>query len=203
MQDHLPDQGGPLLGRTVADLLDALAAATPAPGGGGAAALATALSAALVAMAGRYAAQAGADPEIAALVARADSLRRAAAPLADQDAQAYRDFLAATRLPRHGDPDRRAAQIAAARGRAAAVPLRIAEIGAEVAALAAVVAGRGRPMLRGDAVTAALLAGAAARAAAVLVAENLPGSPDDPRLARARALADAAAHAAGTATGQP
>jgi hypothetical protein len=46
----------------------------------------------------------------------------------------------------------------------------------------------GNPNLRGDATTAALIGAAAARAAAVLVAENLAGTCGDPRLARAAAI---------------
>jgi hypothetical protein len=43
------------------------------------------------------------------------------------------------------------------------------------------------PNLRGDAMTAALLAAAAAHAAALLVAENLNDAPSDPRVAAAAA----------------
>jgi formiminotetrahydrofolate cyclodeaminase len=62
-----------------------------------------------------------------------------------------------------------------------------------VAALAADVADRGNPAVRGDALAAAQLAAAAAQTAAALVQINLAGMPDDPRPARA---ADLAAHAA-------
>ncbi len=193
----MSDQARSLLHGTVSELLDGLAAATAAPGGGGAAALATAMAAGLVAMAGRFAARAGSpEPADFALVARADELRRQAAPLADLDAAAYGDFLAAVRLPRQADPGRREAAVTAALGRAVAVPLRIATIAAEVAGLAARIAASGNPRLRGDAATAALLAGAAARAAAVLVAENLARYPDDPRVAQAASLAAAAGAAA-------
>ncbi|MGH8969493.1 MAG: cyclodeaminase/cyclohydrolase family protein, partial [Actinomycetes bacterium] len=69
------------------------------------------------------------------------------------------------------------------------VPLAVAEVAAEVAALADGLARDGNPRLRGDAVAGVLLAAAAAETAAVLVGENLP---DDPRAARAAACADAA-----------
>ena len=67
---------------------------------------------------------------------------------------------------------------------------------AEVAELAADLAARGNPTLRGDAATAALLAEAAARAAANLVAINLAEGMEDERLDRAHGLALAAGAAA-------
>ena len=93
------------------------------------------------------------------------------------------------------DARRRRADDTAARSRAAAVPLEIAECGAEAAALAASLAEHGNPSLRGDAVGAAYAASAGAAIAATLVEINLTG-PDE-RLDRARALAAAAdGHAA-------
>jgi formiminotetrahydrofolate cyclodeaminase len=70
--------------------------------------------------------------------------------------------------------------------RAAEVPLTIAREASEVAALAALVASRGNPNLRGDAVAAALLAAAGGRSAANLVEINLAASAEDERRRRAR-----------------
>jgi hypothetical protein len=75
----------------------------------------------------------------------------------------------------------------------------IAEAGADVACLAAVAADRGVADRRGDAIAAALLAEAGARAAANLVAVNLTVTPDDERVQRARAVAEVASAAARTA----
>ena len=83
--------------------------------------------------------------------------------------------------------------MAAAQAAAAEVPLAIAETAAAVAGLAAAVAESGKPALQGDALAGADLAAAAARAAARLVAINLAGAPEDPRLARAEAAARTAA----------
>ena len=69
----------------------------------------------------------------------------------------------------------------------------------DVAALAAVVAERGDQALRADAVSAALLAEAAARAAATLVEVNLGTTSSDERVARARDLAGSATAAAASA----
>jgi formiminotetrahydrofolate cyclodeaminase len=168
----------------LADLLEAVAARTPAPGGGAAAGVACALAAALAAMGARFA-ERDADAE------RADALRERALALAEGDAAAFAPVLAALKLPRE-DP-RRPERLRAAQGAAAEVPLAIAEAAAEVAELARRVAAEGRPWLTGDALTGADLAGAAARAAARLVTIDLEGAPDDPRLERARAAAERAA----------
>jgi hypothetical protein len=80
--------------------------------------------------------------------------------------------------------------------RAAEIPLVIAEAAADAAALAALVAERGTPERRIDAITAAVLADGAARAAAQLVADNLMMTPEDARVIRARAVAEAASSSA-------
>ena len=69
--------------------------------------------------------------------------------------------------------------------------MRVAEIGVQVAVLAARLARHGNPNVRGDAVTAALLAEAGTRSAGALVRINLSGAPSDERFARvARLLAE-------------
>ncbi len=68
--------------------------------------------------------------------------------------------------------------------------MRVVEIGAQVAVLAARLAAHGHPNLHADAITAALLAEAGARAACALVRINLSAAESDERLARvARLLA--------------
>ena len=177
------------------EFLDLLAARVPAPGGGGAAAVTCALAAGLVAMAARFS-----DAQLpgAADVARqADRLRERAAGLADQDAAAYQAVLDAYRLPRDGgEGSERRRRIEAALRGAAAVPLEIAEIAAQVAGLAAHVAAAGNPNLRGDTVTAARLAEAAARSAAALVDINVALGPLPGDLPRRAAGAVATAQAA-------
>jgi formiminotetrahydrofolate cyclodeaminase len=165
-------------------LLDATAARTPAPGGGAAAGLACALGAALAAMAARFA---GREDD----AARADHLRARALDLADADAAGYAPVLAALSLPRE-DPEREA-RLHAALGRAAEVPLALTETAAEVAELARRLAAEGKSSLRGDALTGADLAAAAARAAARLVAIDLEHAGADPRVERARAASERAA----------
>ena len=179
----------------VGEFLDELAAARPAPGGGSAAALAVALAAALCAMTAELSARQLA--QASQLAAQARGLLRRAAPLAQADADAYADVLIALRAPGHTDVRQREEQVSAALARASEVPLEVAELGDRVAALAADVADRGNPAVRGDALAAAQLAAAAARTAAALVQINLTGMPEDPRPAQA---AQWAADAAGQAT---
>ncbi len=169
----------PLAGLSLADLLDAVAARTSAPGSGAVAALAVSFAAALAELAARFA-PAGWEET----VTRAAELRAAAAPLADEDAAAYERYLRDREL----DPIVEA-------------PLRVAALAAETAELAANLALEGNPNLRGDAATGAALAAAAAASCALLVRINVAGRPGDERIARAAALADAARVAADRALG--
>ena len=75
-----------------------------------------------------------------------------------------------------------------ARSRTVDVPLELAEAAAAVARLGARLEREGNPRLVGDASAAVELARAAVRVGARLVELNLEGR-DDPRAARARALA--------------
>jgi methenyltetrahydrofolate cyclohydrolase len=177
------------LDQTLTGFLDQAAARQPAPGGGSAAALTVALSAGLTAMAARFSAQQVEDSE--ALAVQADQLRHCAAALVDEDARAYQTVLDTRRNCGAGSGTaREAVQYAAI------VPLQICELAGQTATLAARLAADGNPNLRGDAITAALLAEAAARSAASLVRINIAvGAPDaglSPRAAHAASQARAA-----------
>jgi methenyltetrahydrofolate cyclohydrolase len=161
----------------VREFLGLLADGQPAPAAGGAAAMAVALGASLCAMAARLSARQLADA--ADLQSQAERLAGVVAPLADADAQAYGAVIAARR--RGGD-------VTAALSAAADVPLRVAEAGAEVAALAARLAAGGNPNTRGDSFTAGLLAAAGTRASCALVRINLAATAGDERLAQVAAL---------------
>ena len=177
------------LGVSVGEFLDLVASDTPAPGGGSVAAVAVALAAGLSGMAARLSTGQLADaPELAD---QADSFRRRVAPLATADAESYGSVLAAYREP---DPEARTARVRDALSGAADVPLDVAEIGNDVAGVAARLAEEGNPNLRGDALAAVLLAGAGVRAASALVFINLSSANvDDDRLRRANSLVDATA----------
>jgi formiminotetrahydrofolate cyclodeaminase len=183
----------------VGGFLDALSAATPDPGGGGVAAIAVALGASLCAMtAGLSARQL---PTAGELAERARQLRDRAAPLAQADGEAYRAVLAALRAKdtAPGTSSQGPPPLVSALSAACTAPMEVAEIGAEVAAMAAAVASGGNPNVRGDAVTAALLAAAGSRAAAALVRINLAGAEGDDRPERAALLAAGAARLAASA----
>ena len=184
---------GDLLALRVDELLDLLASDEPAPAGGSAAALAVAISAGLTAKVARAST---AWPEARAAAAQAERLRRRAGPLAERDAQVYEEALAAMRLPERVEPSVRDATVGETVSRAADIPLAIAEAGADAACLAVLVADRGAPDRRADAATAALLAEAAARAAAGLIAVNLTVTAGDERVERAEGLARIASEAA-------
>ena len=177
------------LDQTLTGFLDQAAARQPAPGGGSAAALTVALSAGLAAMAARFSAQQVGDAEELAI--QADQLRHRAAALVDEDARAYQAVLDTRRGCGAGSSTAREAV-----QHAAIVPLQICELAGQTATLAVRLATDGNPNLRGDAITAALLAEAAARSAASLVRINIAaGAPDaglSPRAAHAASQARAA-----------
>ncbi|MGI9005864.1 MAG: cyclodeaminase/cyclohydrolase family protein [Streptosporangiaceae bacterium] len=171
-------------GLPVGEFLDALAAGAPAPAAGSAAAVVLALAAALCAKSARLSARQLGAGKAAELTAAAERVRAAATALIDADAWAYQAVIAAGRAGPGGEADNRAAALS----RAADVPMQIAALAADLAGTAARLATAGNPNLRGDAHTAALLAQAAARSAARLVAINLADAPGDPRPARAAHL---------------
>ena len=146
----------------MSDLLDDLAARTPAPGGGWASAWAVAMAAALVEMAAAFSDRP---------VEGARSLRAEALALAERELTAYQPVLDAMRLPKD-DPDRgeriRAASLAAAES-----PREIARVAGEVASLAEELVASGNRNLEGDANTALQLARAARQSAERLVEINL------------------------------
>lgn len=178
------------------ELLERLAAATPAPGGGSAAAITCAVAAALAEMAAALSPL----PEAAADRARAAVLRERALELAEEDLVSYPPVLEALRRPRD-DPERPAA-VRAALSAASEVPMGVTRAAGEVAELAGrLTEGAGRH-LTGDAATATALAEAACAAAAVLLELNLKGFADErpgqaaqcvhvAQLARRQALAKA------------
>ena len=110
-------------------------------------------------------------PEREAVARRAREMRARALELAEIELHAYEPVLEALRLPR--DDPQRAERVDAARAKASESPRAIAEVGAEVAELAADLARTGNQNLAGDAIAGALLAEAPAQAAARLVAINL------------------------------
>lgn len=186
----------PLCETRLDELLDAIADRSPAPASGFVSGVVVAMAAALTAMAARRSRDGW--PEADGVIAQAEHLRRRAAPLAQENADAFGEAFALLDAPAQG----RDVDLGRALTRAAEVPLMIAQVAADVAALAKEVAECGDPTVRGDATGAALLAQAAARSAAHLVEINLGVLENDERLLRAtRLAADAAAASARTLAG--
>jgi len=179
---------GDLLDVSLSDLLDNFASDELAPAAGSAAAIVVAMAAGLVAKSAR------ASPdwlEAPSAIAQAERLRRRTAPLAQSDADAYLEALAALHLPKQLESEVRDMALGQVLARAAEIPLVIAEAGADVACLAAVAADRGTPEHRAE-----VLAEAGTIAAAYLVATNLTITSNDERVVRARAVVEVASNAA-------
>jgi len=150
----------------VGEFAAAVGERTPAPASGSATAVAAALAAALVELTARFS-------EDEAALAEAVRLRERLLALADEDAEAYAEFMR-TRSDE-------------ARDRTIDVPLALAETAAAVARLGARLEREGNPNLAGDAAAAVELARAAVRVGARLVEINLVGR-EDRRGTRAREL---------------
>jgi formiminotetrahydrofolate cyclodeaminase len=180
---------------SLGEFLERVASDRPAPGGGSVAAVVVALAAALSGMAARLSTRQLADaPELAC---RADAARRRVAPLARIDAESYGRVLDALR-----EPETREERLRDALSGAADVPLAVAEVGSEVAGIAARLVEEGNPNLEGDAMTAVLLADAGVRAAAALAGINLSAAKvEDDRSERASRLVDRSAATVRRATG--
>ena len=177
------------------DFLDRLAEGGRAPGGGSAAALSVAFAAGLVAMVARC--SRGSWDDATGVAAQSLAIKERAAQLARTDADAWQDASAALgEAGAEGDPEGRDRELEQKLARAAAVPLEIAELGADAAALAALVGEYCEGAYRADAAAAAALASGGASAAAHLVQVNLTVQEGDERLKRARASEQAAAESA-------
>jgi formiminotetrahydrofolate cyclodeaminase len=162
-------------------LLGAIASKEPAPASGSASAAVVATAAALLEKCARLSARAWSGSDEAHGLAH--SLRLRAEELVEEDVQAYLGYVAATRS---------GAGLDSALSTTVDVPLEIVRAAAGASELADQLAAHGNPRLRADAVAAAILAGAAAETAAMLIRVNLPPASRDRRLVEARRLARAA-----------
>ena len=116
-------------GRTIDEFLDAVAAPSPTPGGGTVSAICAALSVALSRMVGNLAVgkegYEAVQGELASLEQRARRLQDRLRELAAEDAASYDAVVAAMRMPRGSDEERkqRVEALQTAYRRAAEVPL--------------------------------------------------------------------------------
>ena len=173
------------IGKTVQQFLDELASKAPVPGGGSVSALGGALAAGLVTMVcdltigkKQYA---EVEAEIRQYREKAEGLRARLQALLQSDVQVYGLLAAAYKLPRESEEQQadRYAAIQEATIEATKVPLEIAEITAEVVALAGPVAEKGSKVAVSDAGIAAILGEAAVHSALLNVKINLPTIEDE------------------------
>jgi formiminotetrahydrofolate cyclodeaminase len=180
--------------QSLSEIVDSVAARDPTPGAGPSLAWTLALAAALVEM--TSAVMLRKEPDAPAAIEarrnRAHALRTTALALADLDAAAYREVLAVQRRRDEPGHPRRLRQALAD----AADPLvQIVQTAREVSELATAAVADARGGIRGEAMTALVLAAGVARGAVPLVELNLAGDPLDPRRALVREAAAVAARA--------
>jgi len=176
----------------IGDFIDVLAQ-EEAPGGGSAAAITVAMAAGLVVMVARASKDHWA--EAGGAIGQAETFRARVAPLAQADAEVYTDALTILRRREEVSERYRDQTLRDALERAAEIPVRIVEAGADLACLAALLVENGNPEVRADAVVACVLAEGGARAAAALVETNLGATAEDPRVRHVRSLVEVAADA--------
>lgn len=175
------------------EILALFASRLAAPGVGSAAALVTAAAAAIVARVARV--SGGTWDEASASAAQAMALRARATYLVQASADAHAAAVDQLGATGESHPLRRDFRLGRALEDAAAVPLRVAEVAADVVELAALVAEHAAHSARPDAVGAAMLAEAAARTSALLVRVNLAVGTDEELLRLCREATGAAAAA--------
>jgi glutamate formiminotransferase/glutamate formiminotransferase/formiminotetrahydrofolate cyclodeaminase len=153
-----------LQAQSLADYLDAVAAATPIPAGGTVAALVGALAASLGIMGARLSRQRGVEHRLSEIGRRLRELMQA-------DGDAYQQFIRATRLAK---TDRtRPATLSSALHLATEIPLEIAEQATEAGAHLHACSAGVKARVRSDLTVGLVLAIAAADAGRHTVAENI------------------------------
>jgi formiminotetrahydrofolate cyclodeaminase len=164
--------------------VNALADASPTPGGGSAAAVAGSMAAALVVMVcqvtlgkERYRA---ATEELLAVRSEADRLKDRLMALAVQDEDAYKKVVGAYRLPKESEAEKKVRHqaIQSALRQATEVPLAVALACADVLKLAGRIVNRINPNALSDLGTAAALADAGLQGARLNVLTNAGGLDD-------------------------
>jgi glutamate formiminotransferase/formiminotetrahydrofolate cyclodeaminase len=190
-----PDVPG-IRGRSVTGFLDALASSDPTPGGGSLAAVAGASGAALVAMVARLTRGKKGyeehDARMQAISLEADRAREDLLDLADRDAAAFDEVMAAYRLPKDTDEEKaaRTEAIQAAMAGAAEVPLEVARRTLALLDLAREVTEVGNVNAASDGASAAFALYAATRSALANVDINVVSLKDAALVDRLRREAD-------------
>lgn len=176
----------------LADLIDAFSSTDAVPGGGSAAALAGAVGVSLLMMvAGLPKTKTGAPEETADLAeasSRLHPLRDALVELVDRDSDAYRQVLAAFRLPKVSETEKAARTEAIGGATRAAIdaPLDTMRLCQQALRGAVIVASNGSRKTTSDVGVAVELLGAALRGARLNVDINLAGLNDEAYTTRIR-----------------
>jgi methenyltetrahydrofolate cyclohydrolase len=178
--------------RSVRELIAAIRSPDPTPGGGSASALAGAIGAALLAMVAGLGRPATADPDdlerLGAAAKREAELSERLASLIDDDAEAYEAVMAAYKLPKGSDDEkkRRSERIQQALEGAIASPLAVMRLSTEAAECATVIASFGNPNAASDVRVAVELLRAGLRGAGANVEINLDSLKNVERVAAIR-----------------
>ena len=165
--------------------LDELAASGATPGGGSAAAVAGAMGAALVSMVCNLTIGkekfSGVEAQMKEILARSEALRAELTQLMADDVAAFNAVMAAFRLPKATEADKRGRgeAVQASLKQATLTPLATARACAEVIELCQSVVDMGNPNAISDAGAGAACAQAGLKAAALNVFINLPSLKDE------------------------
>jgi len=182
--EYMVESQQQLIDMNIQQFLDELASDSPAPGGGSVAALAGALGCALSSMVcnltkgkEKYLAV---EKDILMALKKSEQLRSRLTELIDEDTQAFNDVMKAFKLPKDTDEQKKQRSAAIQEGykKAAEVPLKTAEICAQILDVALVVAKKGNQNSITDAGVSTLLARAGVSGAALNVKINLGSIKD-------------------------
>ena len=174
----------------VAPFIERLAAPTPTPAGGSASAAAAAMAAGLAckvaAISRRRKAHLQCESQLSEAIAWLTSLREELTSAVDADAESYMAVMKAYRTARESSGARQ--EINAALRRATGIPLRVAEMAAEVARIVTILKPITGPSMSGDLTSAMALAKAAFDGSLANVEINLdliePDSPEEQSFVR-------------------
>lgn len=173
-----------LAGFSVKDLLEKVASKEPVPGGGSVAALSISLAAALIGMVGGLTIGKKSSPArdeiMTDLVKTAHEIQDRLLEDIDRDADAYAGVMAAFRLPKGSETDKREreAAIEAALKEAARVPLSVAEAGVGLLSLAEIAVTQGNPNAVTDGAVGVMMARSGVLGALYNVRINLASIKD-------------------------
>ena len=167
----VPIEDLPTAGTRIGSYLDDLASDAPTPGGGAWAAISAAAGASLIAMVARLTVKKkgyeGVVDRMRAIADECDDERYALLALADKDAEAYQDVMAAYKLPKTTPDEQQtwAVTLQRALERAADIPLEVARRSVYLMSLAEETLTSGNPNAASDALSAATSLHAAALSA--------------------------------------